>query len=1174
MAEETKIIRIVVDSSRAVDGSAAATRAFERMERQIGSMDTSMARMERALGSIAATVKTHLALAIAEVVTRLSSMAAQSLKAVAGLDDLAEQLGVTTKFLQASQYAASQGGVKIEQLESAYSKFNVRMGEAAEGSKEVIERLQQLGVKNLDLAGKLRPTEALMQDVAAAIVGIEDPAKRAAAAADLFGKTGVKLLPMMADIAAGADAMATKAAAAGAMIDDSVVKSLKRMDDQSEASALKMRALFATIGAPIVTTALESVNTVLASILANLSKLKVEAATVGSRAAQSDVTNLDEQIAAQRGLLAINPNNKMALSSIAGLERRKAEAADRVSAAKYAEATTMLVSGTFPPTEPLPAEGGGTSTIKGGSGGDDIKERMRKALQESKRGLDEATAFAAAANQGAEAVAKLEIYFKSFKVAQDVFGKAANDNTKGVAELTAKLEEQALATQKLKNVGEFRAETQKLREQNEILEAEVRLTNELPDIRARELATLKVMQQVKAKGLEDNKEDIADRIAVVETNERLKSQAEELRRVNELWTAPLKKALESIQQTAADAFEGMLNSGKFNFEELGQVFKKMVIRMAAEFMALATVRPVMSVILNAVSPGMASTMGVGGASGGGGFSMPSMGGGMFGGNGVGGMFGDAFSGVGNWLKSPITPTTYNAGYGAAADYASLSGTAMPSGLTSGGQLGGLTWGQGIGSALGIGMGAYQAITSKSLGGTLGGIGTMIGSGMMLIPGMQIPGMIVSALSAILPSIIGEPNTRTHSATNANLRYGDNGWYTTGGAWGPGANSGQGESALRGVSGGIDSLFNIMGGVKDASKVWGLNASSWTAQGKDWSYTSNATHLVDPNGNREAWRMNTSDMMDTGAAQVAIRSMLSGAVGELSASVRTALLSFGEKGMKEVGEGLSFVVDVYEKLGKVSGTVEPQLKALTESFSSMSKMATKLNLSLAPIEAEEKRATERLAQDYIDGFIDPIAVALRSWADEKEAILANVEYIGQNTDVVVDMARINEALLRREAALKEQLYGGAISQLEDAIRRLSLGDLSNGSPTTQFAGLGATYNATLAQARAGDAEAIQRLSGEAVAYAEAGRAYNASSPQQEALVAQMRRDLAEIMAAAQGPRGSGTGEALNVNDPALQQLIAVNEQLQEVVRMLTAKMDEQSNDLAAVTAQLRRVAVNP
>ena len=539
----------------------------------------------------------------------------------------------------------------------------------------------------------------------------------------------------------------------------------------------------------------------------------------------------------------------------------------------------------------------------------------------------------------------------------------------------------------------------------------------------------------------------------------------------------------------------------------------------------------------------------------------------------GGDFGGGmFSGVSSFLSRPIAsifPSAAPSGGFASIDALLASGSTGASAAATGG----ISIGAGLGSALGIGMGAYQAFTSKSLGGTLGGVGQMIGSGMMLIPGMQIPGMIVSALSAILPSIIGEPDTRTHSSTNANLRYGNGNWYTTGGAYGPGANSSQSESALRGLTGGIDSLFDIMGGVKDASKVWGLNASSWTAQGKDWSYTSNATHLVDPNGNREAWRMNTSDMMDTGAAQVAIRSMLSGAVGELSESVRTALLSFGEKGMKEVGEGLSFVVDVYEKLGKVSGTVEPQLKALTESFSSMSKMATKLNLSLAPIEAEEKRATERLAQDYIDGFIDPIAVALRSWADEKEAILANVEYIGQNTDVVVDMARINEALLRREAALKEQLYGGAISQLEDAIKRLSLGDLSNGSPTTQFAGLSATYNATLAQARAGDAEAIQRLSGDAVAYAEAGRAYNASSPEQEALVAQMRRDLAEIMAAAQGPRGSGAGEALNVNDPALQQLIAVNEQLQAVVRMLTAKMDQQSDDLAAVTAQLRRVAVN-
>ncbi|NQW51628.1 MAG: hypothetical protein HQ465_10350 [Rhodospirillales bacterium] len=561
---------------------------------------------------------------------------------------------------------------------------------------------------------------------------------------------------------------------------------------------------------------------------------------------------------------------------------------------------------------------------------------MKKALGDAARELEQARAFAGAANQGADAISRLEIHFKALKAAQDVFGKTADENTKGVAELTAKLEGQALATQKLKNLGDFRVGTQTLRDQNELLEAEVRLAGELPPIRERELATLRVMQEVRAKGLSDNKEDIDNRISLMETNERLKSQAEEIKRSNELWMEPLKTALSSIQTTAADAFENMLNSGKLNFEELGQVFKKMVIRMAAEFLALATVRPVMSVLVNAVSPNMASVMGLGGGTsmpglgggsggglfGGSGFSMPSTGGGLgrygevlesssssSGGSGLfGGGLSNMFSGASSFLQRPMASLFSSAApAGGYADVGALlsSGSTGASASASGiGGIGGMSIGAGLGSALGIGMGAYQAITSKSLGGTLGGIGSMIGSGMMLIPGMQIPGMIITALSAVLPMLMPEADTRTHSSTNANLHYGGGAWYTTGGAWGSGANSGQGESALRGLTGNIDAAFGVMGGVKDPSKVWGLNASSWTAQGKDWSYTSQATHLVDPSGNKQSWRMNENDMMDTGSAQLVIRSILGGAVGEISSTMTTALRSMGSAavGMKEAVEG--------------------------------------------------------------------------------------------------------------------------------------------------------------------------------------------------------------------------------------------------------------------------------
>ena len=350
-------------------------------------------------------------------------------------------------------------------------------------------------------------------------------------------------------------------------------------------------------------------------------------------------------------------------------------------------------------------------------------------------------------------------------------------------------------------------------------------------------------------------------------------------------------------------WEKILENGKFSMEEFGQLFIKTARRAAAELLSLATIRPVIGMgveLLGSaglVSPATARDLGYGstGMSGIGGSMSGSMSGSM-------GWFGNTFSGVGDWLKQPIGSLFSGAApAGGYADIGALlaSGNTGASAAASGiGGLGGISIGQGLGALGGIGMGAYQLFNSRSTGQTLGGIGSMIGGAVSLIPGVgQIAGPLIALASAFLPSLFGESNTRTHSSTNASLRYGGGNWFTTGGAYGPGANSGQTESALRGTTAGIDAIFNLLGGVKDPSKVWGLDLNSWTAQGKDWSYTSRDTALVDPNGNRVSWRMNTDGMEDTGAAQVAIRSMLDGAVGEISATLKTvaALLRWMDGG---------------------------------------------------------------------------------------------------------------------------------------------------------------------------------------------------------------------------------------------------------------------------------------
>jgi DNA-binding phage protein len=252
MAEETRIIRLVIDSSKAVDGGRAAQRALEQIERSTSSLDSAMARMEQSLGRVGGMIKAHLALMLAEMAARLVETAKAAVEAVGGLDELAEQLGLTTKGLQALQFSGIQNGLKLEQLETGAAKFSQKIGEAANGSKEMIEALDHLGVRILDVDKTLRPTEDIMSDVARAILAIEDPARRAATSVEFFGKAGTRFQPVLQDIARGFGFMGEEARKGGALVDEHVVKRLDQLSDAFERGKLRSRAFFAEMAVAIL----------------------------------------------------------------------------------------------------------------------------------------------------------------------------------------------------------------------------------------------------------------------------------------------------------------------------------------------------------------------------------------------------------------------------------------------------------------------------------------------------------------------------------------------------------------------------------------------------------------------------------------------------------------------------------------------------------------------------------------------------------------------------------------------------------------------------------------------------------------------------------------------------------------------------------------------------------
>jgi hypothetical protein len=110
------------------------------------------------------------------------------------LDDLTKTTGATAGELAILQRAFQLAGSSVEAVGPAMNRLNRFMAEAGSGATAQKETLNALGLTYQDLASKT-PLEQ-MRMLAERIGAIGSPARRTAAAMDIFGKSGGDLVPL------------------------------------------------------------------------------------------------------------------------------------------------------------------------------------------------------------------------------------------------------------------------------------------------------------------------------------------------------------------------------------------------------------------------------------------------------------------------------------------------------------------------------------------------------------------------------------------------------------------------------------------------------------------------------------------------------------------------------------------------------------------------------------------------------------------------------------------------------------------------------------------------------------------------------------------------------------------------------------------------------------------
>lgn len=174
---------------RGIQGAMASTRQLGSTMQQSGGegMFGGLTKAAANLGTLAVAMK---------VATFAADGLRDAIQLGDDLVDLNAQTGVAVDKLMELQMAFDLNGLKAENVQPVLAKMQKMIAEAGSGSAEAAAKFATMGISIEEIQG-LTADEQLMR-IGEAIGKIQNPAQRAAAAMEVFGRGGAKLLSVFA----------------------------------------------------------------------------------------------------------------------------------------------------------------------------------------------------------------------------------------------------------------------------------------------------------------------------------------------------------------------------------------------------------------------------------------------------------------------------------------------------------------------------------------------------------------------------------------------------------------------------------------------------------------------------------------------------------------------------------------------------------------------------------------------------------------------------------------------------------------------------------------------------------------------------------------------------------------------------------------------------------------
>jgi len=181
-------IRAKVDGANQIDG---LSRSLGGAASKADGLAGSFGRLRGVAGGIGGALG---GLVPAAGIAGLTALAKRSIDAADNLNDLSQRTGVGVEALSKFGAAANDSGSSVEEVGKAMSRLAKGVVDPASSASKA---LAGVGISAVDAQGKVNSLDQIMLQISDVFAKLPDGAQKAALAQELFGKSGVNLIPLL-----------------------------------------------------------------------------------------------------------------------------------------------------------------------------------------------------------------------------------------------------------------------------------------------------------------------------------------------------------------------------------------------------------------------------------------------------------------------------------------------------------------------------------------------------------------------------------------------------------------------------------------------------------------------------------------------------------------------------------------------------------------------------------------------------------------------------------------------------------------------------------------------------------------------------------------------------------------------------------------------------------------